>query len=253
MEYVEGEDLQQVVDRNGGRGLPIAQAMNWLPQVVEAVKYLHQQTPPIIHRDIKPENIRVSPNGQIKLVDFGIAKIYSAGFSTTLGARAIAPGYSPLEQYAGHGRTDIRSDVYALGATLYTLLTGTSPTESVMRYSQQLPPPIQLNPTLLPTVQDVILRSMDMEPDQRYQNVDDMWRDFRRAATLMPSNAAVVTDTQKRQGAQLRMRRALQSGDSRRIAAAYYPEVREVYLTFSVEERRVLENALTQYSWLVAA
>ena len=94
-----------------------------------ALAYLHQRTPPVIHRDIKPENIILTNEGRAVLVDFGISKVYDPTKGTTVGAKAVTPGYSPPEQY-GRGRTDARSDVYALGATLYTLLTGQTPPEA---------------------------------------------------------------------------------------------------------------------------
>ncbi|MBN2550836.1 MAG: serine/threonine protein kinase, partial [Anaerolineales bacterium] len=116
MEYVEGEDLQQMLERQGP--LTEAQALDWIGQVCEALIYLHSQTPPVIHRDIKPANIKITPQGKAMMVDFGIAKASAAGQKTTVGARAVTPGYSPPEQY-GQGTTDAQSDVYALGATLY--------------------------------------------------------------------------------------------------------------------------------------
>ena len=85
------------------------------------------------------------------LVDFGIAKVFDAGMQTTVGARALTPGYAPLEQY-GKGKTDARTDLYALGATLYTVLTGERPQESVQRAIQDdLVPPERLNPKLSTT------------------------------------------------------------------------------------------------------
>ncbi|MBN1147608.1 MAG: serine/threonine protein kinase, partial [Anaerolineales bacterium] len=131
MDYVEGQDLQQMVETSGGP-LPEAQVLNWISQICEALVYLHSQKPPIIHRDIKPANIRITPQGQAMLVDFGIAKLFDPGLETTTGARAVTPGYAPFEQY-GQGVTDQRTDIYALGATMYTLLTGERPAESVQR------------------------------------------------------------------------------------------------------------------------
>ncbi len=128
MDYVEGEDMAQMLDRLGP--LPENQALPWIAQVCDAVSYLHSQNPPIIHRDIKPANIKITPEGRAVLVDFGIAKIYDAKLRTTVGARAVTPGFSPPEQY-GQGNTDHRTDIYALGATLYTVLTGQTPPDSV--------------------------------------------------------------------------------------------------------------------------
>lgn len=129
MDYIQGEDLQSMLDHTGGP-LPLEQVLTWIDQVSEALVYLHSQDPPIIHRDIKPANIRIPPAGEAMLVDFGIAKVYDPHLKTTLGAQAVTPGYSPPEQY-GSGKTDASSDVYALGATTYTLLTGEVPPASV--------------------------------------------------------------------------------------------------------------------------
>ncbi len=127
MDYIEGEDLAQIVSRTGP--LPEKQAVAWVVQVCGALDYLHSRQPPIIHRDIKPQNIKVTPEGQVFLVDFGLAKV-GASSKTMTGALGVTPGFSPPEQYK-IGGTDERSDVYGLGATLYALLTGQMPPESL--------------------------------------------------------------------------------------------------------------------------
>ena len=119
MDYIEGEDLNQVLSREGR--VPQAQALQWIGQVLSALEYLHGQN--IIHRDVKPANVKITPEGTVFLVDFGLAKAYDPLQQTTIGARGVTPGYAPPEQY-GHGRTDARTDVYSAGATLYALLTG---------------------------------------------------------------------------------------------------------------------------------
>ena len=96
MDYIEGEDLGQMQERNGGP-LPEAQVLPYIKQVCDALIYLHNLNPPIIHRDIKPANIRIDSQGQAFLVDFGIAKVYDANLKTTQSARAITPGFSPVE------------------------------------------------------------------------------------------------------------------------------------------------------------
>lgn len=114
MDYVEGEDLEVIVQRSG----PLSEqvVLNWIRQVMDALTYLHSQSPPVVHRDVKPANIKITPQGKAVLVDFGIAKLQGSG--TLTGARAFTPGYAPPEQYGL--RTTARSDVYALGATLYS-------------------------------------------------------------------------------------------------------------------------------------
>jgi eukaryotic-like serine/threonine-protein kinase len=172
MEFVEGEDLGTMLEKAGGP-LPEAQVLDWASQVCDALEYLHSRKPPIIHRDIKPANIKITPEGKAMLVDFGIAKVYDPNLSTTAGARAVTPGYSPQEQY-GIGTTDARTDIYALGATLYHLLTGKQPPESVQRtIGIQLEPPSKLNPVISVNAQNAILKAMEPVPDNRYQSIGD--------------------------------------------------------------------------------
>jgi serine/threonine protein kinase len=173
MDYVEGDDLQMMLDRQGA--LPEAQALGWVLQICGALSYLHAQTPPIIHRDIKPANIKVTPLGQAMLVDFGIAKTYDPNSKTTQGARAVTHGYSPPEQY-GQGRTDARSDIYSLGATLYTLLTGQVPPDSVDMLTGSaplLPPAKQINSQLSVFTSDAVAKAMTLNIIQRYQAIDE--------------------------------------------------------------------------------
>lgn len=170
MEFVEGQDLQDKLDQAGGP-LPAAQVIPWMVQVCDAVSYLHSQTQPIIHRDIKPANIKITPKGKVMLVDFGIAKIYDPTRKTTIGARAVTQGFSPPEQY-GEGLTEIRSDVYALGATLYALLTGQIPVDSlVRRMGTSLQSPRQVNPAITPHLEQVILRATELDLERRFQTV----------------------------------------------------------------------------------
>ena len=177
MDFVEGDDLQTMLNRVQ-HPLPEAQVLAWIDQVCDALEYLHAQNPPVIHRDIKPANIKITPQGRAVLVDFGISKIYDPQLRTTVGARAVTPPYSPPEQY-GQEITDPRSDIYALGATLYTLLTGQEPPESVVRVSNGLPltPLRQLIPSLSPYVDAAVVRACEVNRSQRFQTVPD----FRQA------------------------------------------------------------------------
>lgn len=177
MEFVEGKDLQSMLEASGP--LDESQAVSWFSQVCNALIYLHSQTPQVIHRDIKPANIKITPKGQVMLVDFGIAKVYDPSSRTTAGARAVTQGFSPPEQY-GSGRTDVRSDIYALGATLYAALTAQTPLDSLQRrLGHELPPPGQINPKISPGMEQVILRAIELDPTSRYPNV----RDFKQALT----------------------------------------------------------------------
>ena len=167
MDFVEGRSLRDLLNERGG---PLAEAevLPWIRQVCEALDYLHTRTPPIIHRDVKPDNIIITSDGRAVLVDFGISKIFDPGKGTTIGARAVTPGYSPPEQY-GRGRTDARSDVYALGATLYTLLTGQPPPDGpdLASGADVLTPPRQANPAVSAATSAAVVAAMAPTISQR--------------------------------------------------------------------------------------
>ncbi len=130
MDFVDGEDLESILERR--ELVSMEEATDWILQVTDALVYLHRQKPPIFHRDIKPANIRLTPDGNAMLVDFGLVKVFEPDRNTTQGRVRSHPGYAPPEQY-GRGNTDARSDLYALGATFYALITGHEPVESVNR------------------------------------------------------------------------------------------------------------------------
>ena len=185
MDYIEGKDLEAMLASADGP-LPQNQVLDWIGQVSSALTYLHSQEPPIIHRDIKPANIRIMPDGQAVLVDFGIAKASDPNMQTTTGARALTPGYAPVEQY-GLGKTDARSDIYALGATLYAALTGKRPVESVQRtIKDSLVPPEEFNPAVTSPLSSVIHQALAMDPEKRFQSASE----FKHAL-----ETAVVSET----------------------------------------------------------
>ena len=159
MDYVEGEDVKDRVEREGP--LPEPDVLRWAKQICGALAYLHSLTPPVIHRDIKPDNIKITPAGEAILVDFGIAKAETADQRTATGALGLTPGFAPPEQYST-GHTDARTDVYALAATLYNLLTGQIPPDSVERLIEQatLTAPEQLRPDLSPNVSAALKQAL---------------------------------------------------------------------------------------------
>jgi len=171
MDYVEGEDLQEILDTTG---FPIAEkdAVKWVSQICDALTFIHGQVPPIIHRDIKPANIKITPNGDAILVDFGIAKVYDPTMLTTAGARAVTLGYSPPEQY-GRGKTDPLSDIYSLGATMYTMLTRKIPPDSVDVLAGTEPKPRDvrdLYPIVSLTTSGAIAKAMEVDRVERFSN-----------------------------------------------------------------------------------
>jgi serine/threonine protein kinase len=169
MEYIEGTDLRELLANYGQ--VPEVQAVYWIRQVLSALVYLHSRN--IIHRDVKPANVRITPEGNVFLVDFGLAKKFDPIKQTTLGAQGVTPGFSPLEQYS-EGGTDARSDVYAVGATLYALLTGLAPPDApaLAGGRAQLTSPRQYNTTLSPGTESAILRAMQIRSGDRFQTAD---------------------------------------------------------------------------------
>ena len=179
MDYVEGQSLEVALEqhlRQQGKPLPEKPVLIWADQVLDALEYLHGQRPhPIIHRDIKPANIVLTPQGKAKLVDFGLVKLYDPGKPGT--ATVIqgmgTPEYTPLEQYGGGVQhTDARSDIYALGATLYHLLTGVAPplVRDRLLDPTKLAPPRRLNPALSAGTEAALLKGLEIHPDQRFQS-----------------------------------------------------------------------------------
>lgn len=191
MDYVEGEDLNSMLQR-AQKPLPEAAVLDWSDQVLDALAYLHSHRPmPIIHRDIKPANIRLNLQGKVKLVDFGLVKLYDANKpETKLELRGLGtPAYAPIEQFASsEDHTDARSDIYALGATLYHLLTNIYPPDVHQRLlnPEILPAPRELNPELSPNTERVILKAMEIHPRGRYQSALEM----REALTNVPPVAS---------------------------------------------------------------
>ncbi|PWH15095.1 MAG: hypothetical protein DDG60_06585 [Anaerolineae bacterium] len=168
MDYVEGDDLRQHIEKHGT--LSEAEAIRIGAAVCDALTYLHTRKPPILHRDIKLGNVKITPDGNVVLVDFGLAKQAWEHEETLTGARAMTPGYSPPEQY-GSARTDARSDVYSLGATLYAAITGIVPEDSLMRAVDgvDLTPIRKHKPAISPRLASVIEKAMEVSPSNRYQ------------------------------------------------------------------------------------
>lgn len=179
MDYVPGKDLKQWLDDARAQNLQLSEdtVLGWASQIVDALSYLHRQSPPVVHRDIKPGNIKLTPDGRIKLVDFGLVKLLSpdeARTITVVQGRGTAL-YTPLEQYGGDsGHTDVRTDIYALGATFYHLLTDFPPPDAKARFlnPRVLRPPDQLNDKISHHVSETIMWAMEMHPDDRPQSIE---------------------------------------------------------------------------------
>jgi serine/threonine protein kinase len=183
MDFVPGEDLRTLMmeARSNNKFLSEQEVLGWSAQLADALTYMHGQNPPILHRDIKPSNLKLTPRGLIKLVDFGLVKVLASEEMTItiLQGRGTAL-YTPLEQYGGDtGHTDVRSDIYAFGATLYHLLTNNSPVEARERFlhPESLIPLRQLNSDISIRTERAILWALSLHPDERPQSVEE----FRQA------------------------------------------------------------------------
>lgn len=181
MDYIAGPNLERLRQQQPERRFPLVQVLRIMAPIVDAVRYLHAQQPPIIHRDIKPANIIVPDSGDCSvLVDFGIAKEYDQD-STTTAVRHCSPGYGAPEQYV-YG-TNTQTDIYGLGATLYTLLTGEVPVDALYRITRlssksddPLVPANRRVPTLPAAVGEVIQRALAVNSHDRFATVEDFWQ-----------------------------------------------------------------------------
>lgn len=168
MDYIEGESLDKILNEYGAQ--PEELVIGWAMQLCDALAYLHAQKPPIIYRDMKPANIMLKPEGNIKIIDFGIAREYkeqSLADTTVLGTK----GYAPPEQYSG--QTDARSDIFALGMTMHHLLTGIDP-----RSGEAYAPVRMWNPELSEGIELIIDKCVEPAPENRYQNCSDLLYDL---------------------------------------------------------------------------
>lgn len=182
MDYIEGEDLRQRMDRLGSCAEQEAIVIG--VALCDALIYMHTRKPAVLHRDLKPGNVKITPRGDIFLVDFGLAKVMHGRQATTTGARAMTPGYSPPEQY-GTARTDHRSDVYSLGATLFSALTDVIPEDGLARAMDQavLTPITKHNPKVSRRLSSVIEKALAVRPDDRYQSAEEFRTDLMNART----------------------------------------------------------------------
>ncbi len=192
MDFVPGKDLRTIMleARQAETFIPEAEVLNWAAQLADALAYLHRQDPPIVHRDIKPSNLKLTPSGLLKLVDFGLVKLLSSGevTITILQGQGTAL-YTPLEQYGGNGtHTDVRSDIYSFGATLYHLLTNQPPLDARERFlnPEALVLLRQINPDISLRTERAILWAMNLHPDQRPETIDAFREDLIGERRVLP-------------------------------------------------------------------
>lgn len=186
MDFVEGQTLKSILDRNGGRPLDLPTVLRWGIQICDVLTYLHSQTPPIIFRDIKPPNLIRRPDGTVSMIDFGIARRVRQGASSDTIVFG-SPGYAPPEQY-GQGQTDPRSDIYALGATLHHLLTGRDPSTAPFKW----PPARSLNPQIPAMLDKLVLKCVELESSRRPASAEVVGRALRYALQLVEEGTGAI-------------------------------------------------------------
>lgn len=197
MDYIPGEDLKTLLEEQG-HPFAVAEVIRWADELLDALEYLHTHEPPIIHRDIKPSNLKLTAKGKIILLDFGLAKGRAGEMSLVTLSQSIlgySPHFAPLEQIQGE-KTSPRSDLYALAATLYNLLTNRLPSDALTRATallndetDPLQSPNKLNHQVPASVSAVLMQSLALKPSQRPANSDEM-----RTALLNGGQSEITSD-----------------------------------------------------------
>ena len=202
MDYIMGEDLREQMDRDGQIAEDVILDIGIC--ICDALSYMHSRKPPVLHRDIKPGNVRITPSGEIFLVDFGLAKFVQKDQETSTGARAMTPGYSPPEQYGG-AHTDNRSDIYSLGATMYAALVGNIPEDSLARTMNQakLTSIRKRNKQISKLTAAAVEKALEVNPSDRYQDAEKFKQDLVLARkSLSGGDLAITSDDSQSQDGQ---------------------------------------------------
>jgi len=188
MELVEGKSLQALLD--DGHGFPLPRTLRIMEQTCSALQFAHERN--VIHRDIKPANLMLTADDTVKVTDFGTAKILQFGTVQQTAHVMGTPSYMSPEQVKGRA-VDGRSDIFSLGVMLYEMVTGEKPfpgqniTTVIYKIVNEDPvPPRQINPSIHPGISAIVMRALEKEPDQRYQNCREMLEDLRSYRTLAP-------------------------------------------------------------------
>ena len=188
MELVEGKSLQALLD--SGHAFPLSRTLRIMEQTCSALQFAHERN--VVHRDIKPANLMLTADDTVKVTDFGTAKILQFGTVQQTAHVMGTPSYMSPEQVKGRA-VDGRSDIFSLGVMLYEMVTGEKPfpgqniTTVIYKIVNEDPvPPRQIDPSIHPGISAVVMRALEKEPEQRYQNCREMLEDLRKYRTLAP-------------------------------------------------------------------
>lgn len=173
MSFINGNSLQSIVENKGP--LRYADAINYIGQITNALEYVHNHR--ILHRDIKPDNIMITPDHKAILIDFGNAREFEQD-KTQIHTSIFTKSYAPPEQYEASSRKGSYTDIYALGATLYFLLTGVQPLESAVRSIERMPTPKELSPNISDDINRTIMKAMQLRPENRHQTIKEFMDDL---------------------------------------------------------------------------
>jgi serine/threonine protein kinase len=198
MEFISGDDLEMLLAQRG-EPFPVEQVLAWGDELLKALDYLHHQDPPILHRDIKPANLKLTPENEIILLDFGLAKGTAGQTSSVMTSRSVfgfTPNFAPLEQIQGTG-TGPRSDLYSLAATLYYLMTGTIPPDALTRITEvangqtdSLRAADEVNPQVPHEVSELLMKTMAHNRDHRPASAKEMRAQLREAYPALAQMSA---------------------------------------------------------------
>ncbi|GER90480.1 hypothetical protein KDW_46420 [Dictyobacter vulcani] len=182
MDYIEGETLEKRLENTPGGSLPLKEVVDLGIQLCTVLGYLHSHQPPIIFRDLKPDNVMLTADGQLYLIDFGIARFFKPG-QTKDTMNLGTPGYAAPEQY-GKMQTTIRSDIYSLGATLYQLCSGIHP--GLTPFLHQ---PLELDPAVPANValENLIMQMLEMKEQQRPKDTDIVKQELQSIQQMLQS------------------------------------------------------------------
>jgi serine/threonine-protein kinase len=173
MEYISGHSLKYILEKDGI--FPEAKVLKYIHQIGNALQFVHEKN--ILHLDIKPSNILIDKLDNARLIDFGVSKRYDTeDHETSTTMLTLSKGFASIEQYDNEGTHTFSPcpDVYSLGATMYNLLSGKIPTESILRATRPFPNPSEFNPSISAKTEEVILKAMQISPADRYQSMAEM-------------------------------------------------------------------------------